>query len=320
MNRSLLVIALFTAASAALVAQEGNQSTPYSGVSTPPPDETITADPIAPPATPIAKPPAGQPMEPPPAAPVQPMPQATMPAPPMQQRANPWVTGTDDGIVQVAPPSIQAGQPMLTSRGNAFDPDGDIVHPEPLPPGVMGAGMKIRVRLMDDLSSGRTADGQPFRSQVSADVEQDGQILIPAGAEIDGRVTNVSTGHFGGQGSMILRPERVLLPDGSSYHLNAVVTQTPMSRTHVGAEGVIRANDNIKRDVLEYGGAVGVGVVAGASLGGPIGALAGGLVGASVVTVHLLVNHPQARINAGDVLVLTLTENMRLETANRIGE
>ena len=319
MNRSLLVIALFAAASAALVAQEGNQSSPYSGVSNPPPDETITADPVAPPATPIAKPPAGQPMESQPAVPAQPMPQATMPPVPMQQPGSQFVTGTDDGIVQVAPP-MQMGQPTLATRDGAYDPDGDIVHPEPLPPGVMSAGMRIRVRLMDDISSGRTEKGQPFRSKVSADVEQNGQILIPVGSEIDGRVVDVSTGHFGGQGSMILRPERVILPDGSSYHLNAVVTQTPMSRTHVGSEGVIRANDNIKRDSLEYGGAVGVGVVAGATLGGPVGALAGGLVGAGIVTVHLLVNHPQARIDAGDVLVLTLTENMRLETANRIGE
>jgi hypothetical protein len=68
----------------------------------------------------------------------------------------------------------------------------------------------------------------------------------------------------------------------------------------------------VKRDGIEYGGVVGGGVIAGALIGGPAGALAGGIVGAGVVTVHLLVNHPQAKLESGTVLILTLTEPMRL--------
>ena len=50
---------------------------------------------------------------------------------------------------------------------------------------------------------------------------QDGQVLIPAGSEIDGKVISVSTGHIGGHGSMRLRPETVILPDGSHFRLYA---------------------------------------------------------------------------------------------------
>ena len=318
MRRPIVAFALF-AATTALVAQQGNSSAPYSGVSNPPPDETIITDAVpAPQSDAIAKPPAGQPMQPQQAAPLQPMPQQPLAAP--TAPANPYVAGTDNGIVQVAPPAMQNGQPTLQTRGPAFDPDGDIVHPDPLPPGVMTAGTQIRVRLMDDLSSGLTQKGQPFRSRVSADVEQGGQVLIPAGAEIDGYVAEVSQGHFGGQGTLLLHPDRVILPDGSSYQLRAVVRGTPMSKTHVDREGTIVANDNLKRDGIIYGGAVGTGVLAGAYIGGPVGALAGGLVGAGVATVHLLVSHPQAKINQNDVLVLTLSDNMKLDATARTGE
>jgi hypothetical protein len=55
--------------------------------------------------------------------------------------------------------------------------------------------------------------------------------------------------------------------------------------------------------------------VTGAILGGPVGALAGTLVGAGLVTVHLLVSHPQAKLEPGADLVFTLTEPLDLVPA-----
>jgi hypothetical protein len=59
--------------------------------------------------------------------------------------------------------------------------------------------------------------------------------------------------------------------------------------------------------------------VTGALLGGPVGALAGSLVGAGVVTVHLLVSHPQAKLEPGAALVFTLTEPLNLIPASASG-
>ena len=53
-------------------------------------------------------------------------------------------------------------------------------------------------------------------------------------------------------------------------------------------------------------------MIVGAVLGGPVGMLAGGIVGAGVVTTHLLVSHPQANLETGSYLMLTLTEQVRL--------
>jgi hypothetical protein len=43
--------------------------------------------------------------------------------------------------------------------------------------------------------------------------------------------------------------------------------------------------------------------------------LIGGLIGAGVVTTHLLVSHPQAKIESDTVLMLTLTDQVRLVPA-----
>ncbi len=319
MNRPLFAIAFFAAATAALAGQQASQSTPYSGVSNPPPDDTISTD-AQQPSAPPAKPPAGQP------AVAQPAPaqqgdaaSAPMPAQPAPTQ-NQAVTSTDDAIVETAPQVPSSTMPSLANRAYVEDPDGDIVHPAPLGPGELREGTAIRVRLMNSLSSAFTEQGEPFHARVASDVLGNGDVLIPAGSEISGRVVDVSTGHFGGHGTMLLKPETVTLPNGESFHLHAMVASAPGTHTRVGAEGVIGPDSRKKRDAIEYGGAVGAGVVAGAYLGGPVGALAGGMVGAAVVTTHLLVSHPQAHLEEGDVLMITLTERMHLVPASTRGE
>jgi hypothetical protein len=60
-------------------------------------------------------------------------------------------------------------------------------------------------------------------------------------------------------------------------------------------------------------------VVTGAIVGGPAGALTGGLIGAGLVTVHLLVSHPQATLEAGTTLQFTLTQRLSLSPAGWSG-
>lgn len=316
MNRRFLVSTLFLAAAAALGAQQGA----YQGTSNPPPDDTII-DSAPPQPAPIAKPPAAQYAAP---APVQPQPQqmaAPMQSAPVQPAMQPaqdsnYVTGTDDGIVQVAPDNSQSGaQPQLNQRSIANDPDGDIVHPAPLPPGELGQGTEIRARLLDRLSTAMNQQGDPFHARVASDVYQGNQVLIPTGSEIDGTIVQVSSGRAGGHGSMLLRPETVILPDGSRYRLYAATTGTPGSRTRVGNEGTITPDSRLKKDGIEYGSAVGAGAITGAIVAGPVGALAGTLIGAGAVTVHLLVDHPQATLDEGTVLLFSLTEPLNLAPA-----
>jgi hypothetical protein len=312
MNRSIHVCVLLLMAAAALGAQETSQSSPYEGTSTPPPDNTIVTV-----RTPHAKPPAGQPMQPAAAPAATPAPDvAQTPAPPAPVVNAP---AADSGVVAVAQGAPAPSRPVLTQRDYDADPDGDIVHPHPLRPGELPEGATIRVVLLDQLSTTASEKDEAFRCRVASDVLQGGQVLIPAGAEIDGRLAEVSSGHPGGHGSMLLRPEAVILADGTRYQLHAEITATPGAKSKVGSEGKILPGSRLKRDGIEYGGAVGAGATTGAIVGGPVGAMTGGLIGAGVVTAHLLISHPQATLEQGTVLIFTLTEPLQMAPASASG-
>jgi hypothetical protein len=285
-------------------AQQG-QSDAYQGVSRPPNDPIVSQQ--DPPMV-QGKPAAGV------VASSAPMPQ--QPPQPVYNGTNgtDGVTGTDYGIVN---PEVGGPVPQpLYRRAAVADPDGDIVHPLPARPGELLAGATLRVRLESRISSSMTERGEPFRGQVASDVLQDGRVLIPAGSSIEGRVSAVSAGHFGGHGSFRLQPEAVILPDGSRFQLHAETTGTPGSKTRVGGEGTINPGSRAKKDGIEYGAVVGTGAVTGAVIGGPVGALTGSLIGAGIVTTHLMVDHPQVTLEPGSVLLFSTTEPMNLMPAS----
>jgi hypothetical protein len=311
MNRQILVCAFLFMATAALRAQEASQANPYQGTSNPPPDDTIVTS-----SAPQAKPPAGHPAAPAAAPdPVQAQPQSQPAA------ANPAANSAapDSGMVAVEQSAPAPQQPALAKRSHTPDPDGDIVHPRPPQPGELPEGTTIRVELLDRLSTVSSEKGEAFRSRVASDVMQGEQVLIPAGTVIEGQVSEVSSGHPGGRGSMRLRPETVILPDGRRYQLHADLSATPGARSKVGSEGNVLPASRLKRDGIEYGGTVGAGATTGAIVGGPVGALTGGLIGAGVVTAHLLISHPQATLEAGTVLVFTLSEPLQMALAGASG-
>ena len=141
---------------------------------------------------------------------------------------------------------------------------------------------------------------QPFRSRVASDVLQDGQVVIPAGAEIDGHVAELSTGHFGGHGSILLQPETITLENGSKFQLRAVVISTPGSNLRVGSEGVITPGSRVKRNSIEYGAVGWRRHDHRRGAGWPCReCLQAAIIGAGVVTTHLLVSHPQAKLESG---------------------
>jgi hypothetical protein len=304
MNRPILVSAFLLMAAAALGAQ---QASPYEGTSNPPPDDTIVTSGRA-----QVKPPAGRRME------SAPAPDQSVAQPASGQAAiqTSGAPDPDGDIVMVAP---RPTDPALTTRNRSADPDGDIVHPEVVRAGEVPEGATIRVELLDRLSTVSSERGDPFRSKVASDVFQGDQVLIPAGTEIDGRVAEVSSGHAGGRGSMRLRPETMILPDGTKFQLRAELSGTPGARSKVGAEGDVLPASRMKRDSVEFGGAVGAGVTTGAIMGGPVGAVTGGLIGAGVVTAHLLVSHPQATLESGTVLIFTLSEPLQMTPASTHG-
>lgn len=327
MHRPILICAFVVLASGAM-AQQG-QNDPYQGQSTPPADDAIVA---TQPDQPKPKPRAGTPMVQPPAqqqeTPPQPVEAQPSSVDPSANSAAADATGTDDGTVRAAQPrpdgslagtNAESGNPALIARGAMADPDGDIVRLHADQPGVLATGTTIRARLLTRLSSTESQQGEAFRTTVSSDVVKDGQVLIPAGAEIDGHVVQVDKGTVRSGGAILLRPETVILADGSRYSIDAQVTGTPGSKTRVGSEGFISPPSRIKKDAILYGAAVGTGVTVGAIVGGPVGAVTGGAIGAGAITAHILVDHTNTTLEPGTTLLFTTSNRLDLHAANSAG-
>ena len=299
--------------------QQSNDSQ-YQGVSHPPSNDTITADQL--PAYNTA-----------PVTHAKPSPQVTAPPPPSQTTATSAYTppaasasssqsrydNTDYGIVTVPVTPRQAARdypqsdPTLQQRPN-YNENNDIVTSVPGSSYALPEGTEIRVRLDNALSTDTTTAMTPFQGRVMVDVLNGGSVVIPAGSVLRGRVTEVSQGHhFGPAANLRLRPDVIILPDGTAYHLYARVIDSEAPGTQTGSEGGIQPNGHVVKKSLEYGVGVGTGAMVGAELAGPAGALAGSLIGAGLVTTHLLTQHPtSANVPAGSELVFSLTEPMEL--------
>lgn len=322
MHRPISICALFAFAAAALCAQQASQPNSYEGTSNPPPDNTIVATAPVNPAPAPQKPAPGKLALAPSSGPAQ-----SAYATGASAQGNPSPAPIDPSMNYPDPSMYTPDQsapynpPVLSQRVYDSDPDGDIVHPRiVVHPGELLPGTTIRVRLMGRLSTGFSERGDAFRTRVASDVYQGSQVLIPAGSEIDGHVLEISRGHFAGHGEMRLRPEFVTLPNGRRYRIDAMLTGTPGSSTDVGDEGTVRPGSRMKTDGIEYGAGVGGGAVTGAFIGGPVGALTGSIIGAGVVSVHLLVSHPQATLHEGTVLLFSLTQPLYLTPSNDTGE
>jgi hypothetical protein len=319
-RRTLATLAAILMVSGVAFAQEATTADPYSGVSQPPPDSTIVANPDAQPAPPPAKPspdvPATAPDTAPPTATAAPAPPPanTLPAssPTSASASNPDYDIVSSVPGQSAAPAASS-EATLQTRPNPTA-DEDIVSAVPSSGNALGQGTNIRVKIADKLSTRETSVGSPFQGEVVKDVYKDGSVIIPAGSELKGRVIGVSQGHhFGSSATLRLRPDLVLLPDGTAYHLYAQVARSEAPGTRTDSEGGIQPKSQLAKNVAEYGVGAGTGAVIGAYAAGPGGAVAGSLIGAGVITAHLLLQHPSAAVvPKGSIVTFSLTEPMEL--------
>lgn len=301
------------AAPAAIAQQQSSASDQYQGVSQPPPDDSIVANQDA--AT-EASPSEAKP-KPSPAVPVSQPSTAASPSTTSSSIQNDSsYDNTDFGIVTVpsSHPVVPApAEGVVLHTRETQDPDADIVTNK-VSRNELPAGTEIRVRIADSLSTTETTVDSPFSGRIMLDVLHSGSVIIPAGSTLRGRVVQVSQGHhFGSPATLRLRPDVVILPDGTAYHLDAEVVDSEAKGTRTGSEGEIQPSSHVLKNSVLYGAGVGTGAVVGGVLGGPPGLLAGSVVGAGLVTTHILLQHPDAAIvPAGSEIIFGLNEPLTL--------
>lgn len=247
---------------------------------------------------------------------------AAIPPPPPTPIAAPVASQTaphkidPNGIVEVPVPDeapVATSAPAPTLPWHGFNPDAEIVTAVPESPNTLPAGTPFHARLLEALAADTITPGTPFSAQLTQDVVHMGSVVIPAGSYVHGRVTYVSAGRrIGGQSTMRLRPEEVVLPDGTQYHFHGIVTQTAGSDTKTNAEGEIVAKGHPVRTASEYGMSAGSGAVLGAIVGGPIGAGVGAGIGTGVMTVHWLRERSAASLPVGSSVTFGLSTPIKL--------
>ena len=152
------------------------------------------------------------------------------------------------------------------------------------------SGTVLNAELIDTISPNSASEGDPFRARVTSDLfASDGEVLIPEGAMITGRITGIySAEQTGSQAAVRLDFDEITV--GNERHdLDAEIVQTSIER---------RTRN------------VGVGAAAGAALGAILGddvgdVLLGGAIGAGAGTlVSLGTGDVEPEIPSGTVLAI----------------
>lgn len=213
---------------------------------------------------------------------------------------------TASAPISCAPVETASAQPLRRDLGG----DEGIVLTVPEHPHELRAGTILRVRLDQTISTEETHAGARFSAQLLAPAGHSGEVLLPAGSTVLGRVTKVHGGkRISGSAAIRLQPETVNLPDGTSYHLAATVAGLEgYTDSKVTEEGTILAKNHAGIDAAALGLTTGAGAVTGAIVGAGVGAAVGAGIGAGVGTYMWLNRDHQETLPAGIGLLLSLDE------------
>jgi hypothetical protein len=141
--------------------------------------------------------------------------------------------------------------------------------PPPAPPKkvTIPAGTVLQVRTVEGLSSETNHENDPFHGSINADVVVDDQTVIPAGADVEGRVMEAHPAtHYSGQSALVLQATRVSF-NGKTY---TITTDDWAKR------GATRGKNTAEK----VGGGAAVGAILGGIFGGGKGAAIGATAGA----------------------------------------
>lgn len=179
------------------------------------------------------------------------------------------------------------------------------------------AGTTMMVKLETTLATFSNKPGDPFQGKLTQPIMMNGQVMIPAGATVEGRVTKVSEPRrVSGRPTIGILPEAVILPNGQRYFLDATLVDTNLGRgSDVNDEGQFKGSGHDRRDTVETGGGTAGGMLVGGLIGGGPGILIGGAVGATSTTVHWLAKHRSAILPAGTELTLELNRPLSMSGA-----
>jgi hypothetical protein len=208
-------------------------------------------------------------------------------------------------------PTLNAPAPVAPATP-VPDQDGGVVVRVAGPSDRLPEGTLITVRLRETLSTRRTQDGSEWSAELLEPLERDGQVLVPAGSLLRGKVTEIHGGkRIHGQAAIHLTTLSMTLPDGSTRGIHAQVIDTNLNHAlRVDREGTVLHRDHRAEQAGVLALTAGSGAVAGGIIAGVPGALVGAGVGAGVSGVLYLKEDKQAELPQGTIITFELTRSM----------
>ena len=292
MNLSVpLAAALLLAPAAPLLAQMTGTSHPEDL------DDTKTTVPVD--GTHYVKPSPAVPM----AAATVTTPAPTTSAPVLYPRSSP-VAPTQTASLRILDPTLNVTD----------DPNSGVITSVPMAPNELPIGTVLKATLQQPISTQTTAEGARFSVSLSTSVSRNGVVLLPAGSLVYGRITQIHGGRrISGPSAIRLQPDSISLPNGTTYKLNAEVTDLDnFDDSHVNREGTIVGNVHPGTTASAVGFTTTSAVVAGAIIGGGVGAAVGLGVGAGVAGIWWLKHDRQQELPTGTQIVFTLNNPLQL--------
>jgi hypothetical protein len=164
---------------------------------------------------------------------------------------------------------------------------------------MLDAGRQFAAALTDTITSRTAKAGDSFGATVLSDVpDARGRIAIPAGAQVNGTVTEVS------KGSLTLAVSSVTVR-GKRYPIEASIAALVPERYGQGING----GDAIKVGAGAAAGAIVGQIIAKNTKGTVIGAVVGAAVGAGVAAVT---KGSDVRLPAGTNILITLDQRLTI--------
>ncbi|QUV85360.1 peptidoglycan-binding protein [Chloracidobacterium aggregatum] len=169
---------------------------------------------------------------------------------------------------------------------------------------------------MDRTISSRTARvGDTFTATVFEPVIVGGQLAIPQGTQVQGRVTGVQPAERRGRsGTIAVEFDRIIFANGVSRDMRASLTSLDArEREQIDSEGRARGGSSTKRNVIFVGGGAGAGAAIGAIAGGGKGAAIGAGIGAAAGVLGALLSKGQeAQVQSGYRFGVELEQPLRV--------
>jgi hypothetical protein len=215
-----------------------------------------------------------------------------------------WIRIAAIAVVIILGVSVGFGQKKTTKKRPTLKPKTTTATTKTPAPKTyeLAAGAKFRARMNEEISSKTSKVGDTFTvTVVDPMYAEGGELVIPSGSIITGKITQVTPAKRGGKEGMIdVEFVSVKLPSKKSYTINGSLTDLDEDKTKSDDEGQVSGKGIKYRKIVFIGGGAAGGALLGAIVGGGKATAIGAVVGAGAgVAADLLLKGPEAVVKPG---------------------